>query len=152
MGKGKGGKNKRRGKKSNGLEKRELVFKDEDQEYAQVTKMLGNGRLLAKCSDNRDRLCHIRGKFRKRVWINVDDIILLGLRSFEDDKADVIHKFTADEARMLQAYDELPESWSLGGDHEAEDDDDDTLAFNNDDSSSTDIDDSEDFEQMLDAL
>jgi hypothetical protein len=44
------------------------------------------------------------------VWINSGDIILLGLRDYQDTKADVILKYTADEARNLKAYGELPES------------------------------------------
>jgi len=65
--KGKGGKNRRRGKNENEAEKRELIFKEDGQEYAQVTKMLGNGRLEAMCFDGIKRLCHIRGKLRKKV-------------------------------------------------------------------------------------
>lgn len=34
-----------------------------------------------------------------KVWINQGDIILLSLREFQDGKADVIVKYTADEAR-----------------------------------------------------
>lgn len=108
--KGKGGKNRRRGKNENETEKRELVFKEEGQEYAQVLKMLGNGRLDALCFDGVKRLCHIRGKLRKKVWINTGDIILLGLRDYQDTKADVILKYTADEARNLKAYGELPDN------------------------------------------
>lgn len=44
------------------------------------------------------------------MWINNGDIILLSLRDFQDDKADVIVKYTADEARNLKAYGELPEN------------------------------------------
>jgi len=62
-------------------------------EYAQVTRMLGNGRLEAFCFDGVNRLCHIRGKLRKRVWIGVGDIVLLGLREFQDQKADIILKY-----------------------------------------------------------
>merc|ERR1712188_225558 len=94
----------------NETEKRELVFKEEGQEYAQVIKMLGNGRLDALCFDGVKRLCHIRGKLRKKVWINTGDIILLGLRDYQDTKADVILKYTSDEARNLKAYGELPEN------------------------------------------
>lgn len=46
---------------------------------------------------------------RKKVWINQGDIILLSLRDFQDDKGDVILKYTADEARTLKSYGELPE-------------------------------------------
>lgn len=108
--KGKGGKNRRRGKNENESEKRELVFKEDEQEYAQVTKMLGNGRLEAMCFDGVKRLCHIRGKLRKKVWINQGDIILVGLRDYQDTKADVIFKYTPDEARNLKTYGEFPES------------------------------------------
>lgn len=107
--KGKGGKNRRRGKNENESEKRELVFKEDGQEYAQVTKMLGNGRLEALCFDGTKRLCHIRGKLRKKVWINAGDIILLGLRDFQDNKADVILRYNPDEAISLRAYGELPD-------------------------------------------
>ncbi|XP_050306073.1 eukaryotic translation initiation factor 1A, X-chromosomal [Anthonomus grandis grandis] len=108
--KGKGGKNRRRGKNENETEKRELIFKEDGQEYAQVAKMLGNGRLEAMCFDGVKRLCHIRGKLRKKVWINQGDIILIGLRDYQDAKADVILKYTPDEARNLKTYGEFPES------------------------------------------
>merc|ERR1712070_293684 len=106
---GKGGKSHRRGKNQN-EEKRELVFKEDGQEYAQVLRMLGNGRLEAQCIDGIKRLCHIRGKMRKKGWVNTGDVILLGLRDFQDEKADVILKYLADEARSLKAYGELPEN------------------------------------------
>ncbi|KAH7638499.1 eukaryotic translation initiation factor 1A [Dermatophagoides farinae] len=108
--KGKGGKNRRRGKNENEDEKRELVFKEDGQEYAQVMRMLGNGRLEAYCFDGVKRLCHIRGKLRKKVWINQGDIILIGLRDYQDTKADVILKYNPDEARNLKTYGELPEN------------------------------------------
>lgn len=93
--------------------------------------MLGNGRLEAQCFDGARRLAHIRGyvmpgrkywaktfadsiplfsKLRKKVWINQGDIILLSLRDYQDEKGDVILKYTADEARSLKAYGELPEN------------------------------------------
>eukprot|EP00039_Didymoeca_costata_P032549 m.38302 g.38302 ORF g.38302 m.38302 type:complete len:144 (+) comp9416_c0_seq2:95-526(+) len=126
--KGKGGKNRRRGKNENETDKRELIFKEDGQEYAQVAKMLGNGRLEALCFDGVKRLCHIRGKLRKKVWINQGDIILVGLRDYQDAKADVILKYNADEARNLKNYGELPESAKINesntfGDRPEDDDD-----------------------------
>jgi len=90
--------------------------------------MLGNGRLNAVCFDGVVRLCHIRGKLRKKVWINQGDIILIGLRDYQDSKADVILKYNADEARNLKNYGELPESAKInesntfGGGDDADDD------------------------------
>lgn len=70
--------------------------------------MLGNARVEAFCFDGVSRLCQIRGQMRKRVWINIGDIVLVSLREFQDSKADIIHKYTPDEARSLKAYGELP--------------------------------------------
>ena len=38
------------------------------------------------------------------MWINQGDIVLLSLRDFQDGKADVIVKYTADEARNCMCY------------------------------------------------
>lgn len=55
--KGKGGKNRRRGKNENDNEKRELTFKEEGQEYAQVVKMLGYvNNPYTPCARVRDRI------------------------------------------------------------------------------------------------
>jgi translation initiation factor 1A len=35
--------------------------------------------------------------------------VLVGLRDYQDGKGDVILKYTADEARNLRTYKELPE-------------------------------------------
>ena len=75
--------------------------------------MLGNGRIEAYCYDGKTRLCNIRGKMRKKEWISVGDIVLIGLRDFQDDKADVIMKYTADEARQLKAYGEIPDNVAI---------------------------------------
>merc|ERR1719220_3290932 len=48
------------------------------------------------CFDGTKRLAHIRGKLRKRQWINTQDIILVGLRDYQDAKADVIMKYNSD--------------------------------------------------------
>jgi len=75
--------------------------------------MMGNGRLEAHCFDGKKRLCHIRGKMRKRVWVNQGDIILIGLRDFQDEKADVIKKYNAEEARRLKKEGHLHSEWEV---------------------------------------
>merc|ERR1712178_13292 len=105
---GRGGMGKRT-KKGNNMTKRELWYKEEGQEYAQVQSMLGNGRLRAMCFDGKVRLGTIRGKMRRRVYIFANDIILVGLRDFQDEKCDVIWKYYPEEAKTLKAMGEIPE-------------------------------------------
>ncbi|KAF0990635.1 hypothetical protein HZS_7991 [Henneguya salminicola] len=111
--KGKGGKNRRRGKNETDKDRRELICKEEGQEYGQVTKILGQGYVETLCFDGVKRVCHIRGKMRKKVWVNHGDIVLVGIREFQPDRADIIAKYTSDEAKTLKAYNELPESVKL---------------------------------------
>merc|ERR1712018_238394 len=89
------------------------------------------------CFDGVKRLCHIRGKLRKKVWINASDIILVGLRDYQDNKADVILKYLPDEARNLKSYGEFPESVKINETVTfGEDAQDDDIEFDDVDSSS----------------
>jgi len=110
--KGKGGKNRKKGKNDNMSQKRELIFKEEGQEYALVTKLLGNCNMNVDGADEVKRIAHVRGAMRKKVWMNVHDTVLLSLREYQDGKADIIHKYDADEVRMLISYGELPSRWA----------------------------------------
>ena len=60
-----------RRKKNHAHNKRELDFKDEGEEYGQVMKLLGQGRMMIQCFDGKLRQGKIRGKFKRRVWINI---------------------------------------------------------------------------------
>jgi len=136
--KGKGGKNRRRGKNENEQAKRELDLKEDGQEYAQVTKILGNGRVNAYCFDGKERLANIRGKMRKKIWINTNDIVLVGLRDFQPEKCDVIQKYNPDEARRLKAQGHIPDNINIedGGKKEV---DDNMIAFANENDDDADL-------------
>lgn len=108
---GKGGKNRKKTKAQQDRERRELQFKEDGQEYGQVLRLLGSGRVEVYCIDGKKRTCLIRGSMRNRVWIHTGDILLIGLRDFGDDaKGDVMLKYYDEEARELQELGELPES------------------------------------------
>ena len=87
--------------------KKELLFKEDGQEYATASKMLGNHRLEVCCNDGVTRMCTIRGAQRKRAWISVGDLLLVGLRDYQDAKCDSIAVYTTTEASMLRRYGEL---------------------------------------------
>tara|TARA_Y100001970_G_C14222817_1_gene853711 strand:- start:1285 stop:1842 length:558 start_codon:yes stop_codon:yes gene_type:complete len=99
--KSKGGKKFKKLKKGSGKEDYSFVYKMVDpffrQQYAKVTKMLGNGRLNAIAEDGITRLCSISGKLKKRKTngkIRMDDIILISVRPpNQTHLADVLHKY-----------------------------------------------------------
>jgi translation initiation factor 1A len=59
------------------------IDRQEGQQIARAIKLLGNRNVMCYCNDNNVRVCHIRGKMRGRVFIDVGDIVLISLRDFE---------------------------------------------------------------------
>ena len=142
----KGGKNKRKAKKPTVNTNRTIIKKEDGQEYAKVTKMLGNCKIMAICHDTKERMCRIRGAMRKRRWINVGDLILISLRDFSDTMVDVIHLYEKDDIHFLQSTKEIildnfnTEEDVIQSDLVDFTNEEDADVFNNDDSSA-DIDD-----------
>ena len=61
---------------------------------------------------------------RKKVWINVGDIVLIATRGFQAGRSDVLGKYTADQARRLKAMGELPSSAPISSVSESKEADD----------------------------
>ena len=112
--KGKGGKKRRRGKNIV-VENTGLLEFEEGQAYGRIVKLLGNGRAHVECYiwkqnektkiwEMTTKTCvgKIRGKLMKRMWMGNDDIVLVGLRDFQDDRVDIIHKYTYNDALKLK--------------------------------------------------
>jgi len=57
----------------------------------------------------KSRICHVRGNMRKRVWINLNDLVLVSLRDFQDDKADIMYKYESYEINDLKNNNDLPD-------------------------------------------
>jgi translation initiation factor 1A len=68
-----------------------------------AVKLLGFDRILVKCQDGRERLCRIRGKIKRRVWIREGDIVLVSPWDFQSDsKGDIIWRYTRAQAEQLR--------------------------------------------------
>jgi len=66
-------------------------------------KLLGYDRILVKCQDGNERLCRIRGKMKRRVWIREGDVVLVSPWDFQSDKrGDLIWRYTKAQSEMLR--------------------------------------------------
>ncbi len=84
----KGGKNYKKGKHA---DDGPMIYERlEGQMYARIIKILGNCNLLVFCNDGRERICHIRGNMRKKVWMNIGDIVLISIREYGKEEASKI--------------------------------------------------------------
>lgn len=72
--------------------------------YAYVIKLLGNCRVLVLCDNGTEAIGVIRGsmrRFNKRVLIETGDILAVSMRDFQDNKVDIVHKYNAEQCKIL---------------------------------------------------
>ena len=67
-------------------------------------KMLGNDRFLVSCQDGKERLCRVRGKMKRRMWIREGDIVLVSPWDFQYDKrGDIIWRYRRNQLEWLRS-------------------------------------------------
>lgn len=68
-----------------------------------VVQMMGFGKMTVKCTDGKIRLCRIPGRFRNRLWIRVNNIVLVKPWELaEDEKGDIIYRYTKAQSQWLE--------------------------------------------------
>lgn len=100
--------------KSNNVnsEKRKLLEADlEGQVYGIIEKALGDRFFTVNCLDNMKRRCRVR---QKRMKVGDGDCVVVSLRNYDDNNADIIYKYDASEVRQLQKEGILPGSDVIG--------------------------------------
>ena len=137
-----GGKKHKRGKKD-GYETKVMRYKEEGQEYAQITACKGNCRFDVLCFDGKERMAIMCGAMRNRRFVNQNDIVLVSLRDWQDNVCDIIDNYDENLTRKLKDRGLVPKSIKLDVDNHYSDDDDDNMGF----IWSTDIPDSESDEE-----
>jgi translation initiation factor 1A len=81
----------------------EMVLPAANDVLGVAVKLLGFDRVLVKCQDGHERLCRIRGKMKRRVWIREGDIVLVSPWDFQSDKrGDIIWRYKRSQAEWLR--------------------------------------------------
>lgn len=80
-----------------------LVLPSENDVLGIAVKMLGAERIMVKCQDGKERLCRIRGKLKRRVWIREGDIVLVSPWDFETDtRGDIFFRYRQNQINWLR--------------------------------------------------
>ena len=69
---------------------------------ATVESLLGANRLKLRCMDGVVRMGRIPGSMKKRIWIREGDIVIVTPWDFQNEKADVIWKYTRPQVDWLE--------------------------------------------------
>jgi translation initiation factor 1A len=80
-----------------------LRMPSDDELFAVVTQMLGNMRVRLRCADGTERMGRIPGRMKYRNWIREGDVVLAEPWSWQDEKADVVWRYSEQDAEQLRA-------------------------------------------------
>ena len=110
------------------VKKRELLPKDQidpNTEYGRVSACLGNCNFTVelfypKTEAQKTLFCHLRGGIRKLFKVKLNDVVVVGLRDFQDTKGDIVYLYNYNEILRLKRAGELPEETDEPYDFEEE--------------------------------
>ncbi|MDG6915897.1 MAG: translation initiation factor eIF-1A [Nitrososphaerota archaeon] len=81
---------------------KELVLPEQGELLGRVQKISGGNQVLVQCTDGEVRLCRIRGKMKRRMWIREGDIVLVSPWDFDQRRADIVWRYIKDHADWLE--------------------------------------------------
>ena len=96
--------NKKQKKYLNNSHNNDYNLDANNEEYAIVTKLLGNCRVTLITNSGNECIGIIRGslrKFSKRVLIEKGDIVVVSIRHYQDNKVDIVHKYNREQIQLF---------------------------------------------------
>ena len=96
--------NKKQKKYLNNSNNNDYNFDENNEEYAIVTKLLGNCRVNLFTNSGNECMGIIRGslrKFSKRILIEKGDIVVVSIRHYQDSEVDSVHKYNREQIQSL---------------------------------------------------
>jgi translation initiation factor 1A len=123
-------KNKARKNQNQSRENIAVHCKQENQDYGLVVKKLGDRRVTCSLPDGTEILALIPGKFRKKVWIDLQNVVLISYRDFQKDRVDIIYRYSPREVKQLYKKNEISKHFFDGNE---QDDEGENIEFNSDD-------------------
>ena len=82
--------------------------------FAVVMEMSGGSRMSAMCEDNKTRMVRIGGKFKKRMWCRVGDLILIKPWIVQQDtKSDLVYRYLPAERNWMIRKNKIPKELNI---------------------------------------
>jgi translation initiation factor 1A len=87
-----------------------LPYKPKGEMFAVVREFTGGSRLIAMCEDDNMRMIRIPGKFKKKMWVRVHDVIIIKPWMVQSDsKGDLVYRYVKTERDTLIKKGKIPE-------------------------------------------
>ena len=82
--------------------------RNEGEMFGIADQLLGASRIKVMCADGKSRMARIPGKMKKRMWIREGDLVIIRPWKFQDEKSDVVWRYTKTQASYLSRRKSLP--------------------------------------------
>jgi translation initiation factor 1A len=81
----------------------EMVLPSTNDVLGMAVKMLGCDRIMVNCQDGKQRLCRIRGKLKRRVWIRDGDVVLVSPWNLQSEaRGDIFFRYRQNQVSLLR--------------------------------------------------
>ena len=67
-----------------------------------VIQLLGGNRMDIKCTDGKMRNCRVPGRYKRRMWLRVNHVVIIQPWEGNDDRADIIYQYPPAAANQLR--------------------------------------------------
>jgi len=85
-----------------------LPHRDAGEMFAIAEQLLGASKIKVMCADGKSRLGRIPGKLKKRMWIREGELVIVKPWSFQDEKANIVYRYTKTQSLYLSHKDMIP--------------------------------------------
>ena len=62
----------------------------------------GGNKMMVACLDGKSRNCRVPGRLKRHLWLRPGDVVIIELWEFDNDKGDVIFKYTPTQVSWLK--------------------------------------------------
>jgi len=87
-----------------------LPRKKDGEIFGIADQLMGASRIRIMCADGKTRMGRIPGKIKKRMWIREGDLVIVQPWEFQDEKANIIYRYTKTQAMYLSRKKMIPKS------------------------------------------
>jgi translation initiation factor 1A len=67
-----------------------------------IAQRVGGGRMLISCMDGKTRNCRVPGRLRRGMWLREGDIVIIEPWEFDEDKGNVLFKYSKAAIQKLK--------------------------------------------------
>jgi translation initiation factor 1A len=84
------------------------VLPEKGEILGRVVKLMGSDHIMVQCTDGKTRMGRIRGKLKRRIWIREGDVVLVAPWDFNDQRCDILWRYTVAQVDYLRENQYLP--------------------------------------------